>query len=49
RRKIDVEPAFGFLKACLGFTQFHVRGIDKAKQEIGLALLAANLRKLALC
>ena len=47
RRKIDVEPAFGFLKACLGFTRFHVRGIDKVKQEVGLALMAANLRKLA--
>nr|WP_240430614.1 hypothetical protein [Suicoccus acidiformans] len=36
------------MKACLGFTRFHVRGIDKAKNEIGLALMAANLRRLAL-
>lgn len=46
RRKIDVEPAFGHLKACLGFTRFHVRGIDGVRNEMGLALMAANLRKL---
>ncbi|MEI3599452.1 transposase [Oceanobacillus sp. MO10714A] len=26
KRKIDVEPAFGFLKANLGFIRFSVRG-----------------------
>ena len=47
-RKTDVEPAFGNLKANLGFNRFHVRGIDKVHNEIGLALMAANLKKLAL-
>ena len=47
-RKTDVEPAFGNLKANLGFNRFHVRGIDKVHNEIGLALMATNLKKLAL-
>ena len=45
RRKIDVEPVFGFLKANLGFTRFSARGKAKVKNEIGLALMATNLRK----
>lgn len=45
RRKIDVEPVFGFLKANLGFTRFSLRGKAKVKNEIGLALMATNLRK----
>jgi transposase len=45
RRKIDVEPVFGFLKANLGFTRFSVRGKSKVENEIGLALMAVNLRK----
>ena len=45
RRKTDVEPVFGFLKANLGFTRFSVRGKTKVKIEIGLALMATNLRK----
>ncbi|WYJ91470.1 hypothetical protein A5888_003238 [Enterococcus sp. 9E7_DIV0242] len=46
RRKIDVEPAFGFLKAILGFTRLSVRGKEQVKNELGFALLAVNLRKL---
>ena len=45
RRKIDVEPVFGFLKANLRFNRFTVRGKFKAKIEMGLALMAVNLRK----
>ena len=45
QRKIDVEPAFGNLKANLGFTRFLVRGKVKVKNEAGFALLAMNLRK----
>ena len=47
QRKIDVEPVFGFLKANLGFTRFHVRGHLLVTNETGLALIAVNLRKLA--
>ena len=45
QRKIDVEPVFGFLKANLGFTRFSVRGKSKVESEMGLALMAVNLRK----
>lgn len=48
QRKIDVEPAFSHLKACLGFVRFHVRGMDRVNNEIGLALMASNLRRLRL-
>jgi transposase len=45
KRKIDVEPVFGFLKANLGFTRFSVRGTEKVKNEIGFAFMAVNMRK----
>ncbi len=46
KRKIDVEPVFGHLKAHLAFQRFHLRGKQGAKIDIGLALMALNLRKL---
>lgn len=45
QRKIDVEPVFAFLKANLGFTRFNLRGKTKVQHDIGLALMAVNLRK----
>lgn len=45
QRKIDVEPVFGHLKAILGFTRMSVRGKDKVRNELGIALMAINLRK----
>jgi len=45
KRKIDVEPVFGFLKANLGFTRLSVRGQSKVHNELGFALMAVNLRK----
>ncbi|WP_193064062.1 IS1182 family transposase, partial [Oceanobacillus oncorhynchi] len=47
KRKIDVEPFFGFLKANLGFTRFSVRGKPKVENELGFALMAVNLRRYA--
>ncbi|MFD1736714.1 transposase, partial [Bacillus salitolerans] len=47
QRKMDVEPVFGFLKANLGFTRLSVRGKLKVENEIGLALMAVNIRKYA--
>lgn len=44
KRKIDVEPVFGFLKANLGFTRFSVRGKQKVTHELAFALMAVNLR-----
>ena len=40
-----MEPVFGFMKAILGFTRMFVRGIDKAKRELGFVLMALNIRK----
>ena len=45
RRKIDVDPVFGNLKANLGFVRFSVRGKEKVSNETGLALMAVNIRK----
>ncbi|EGO2593398.1 TPA: transposase [Enterococcus faecalis] len=45
QRKIDVEPSFGHLKARFDFTCFSVRGKQQTHNEIGLALMAVNLRK----
>ncbi|MDY0404029.1 IS1182 family transposase [Virgibacillus sp. 179-BFC.A HS] len=45
KRKIDVEPVFGFLKANLCFHRFSVRGKDKVENELGFAFMAVNLRK----
>ena len=44
QRKIDVEPVFGFLKANSRFTRFSVRGKSKVENEMGIALMAVNLR-----
>ncbi len=48
QRKIDVEPVFGQIKANLGFTRFHLRGITKVLTESNLVFMANNLKKLAL-
>ncbi|TIC91975.1 hypothetical protein SEVCU112_1955 [Staphylococcus epidermidis VCU112] len=39
-----MEPVFGFMKAILGFTR-GVRGINKAKRELGFVIMALNIRK----
>ena len=44
QRKID-GACFGFMKAILGFTRMSVRGINKAKRELGFVLMALNIRK----
>lgn len=46
QRKIDVETTYGHLKANLGFTRMSVRGKSKVHNELGIALMAVNLRKL---
>ncbi|MFU0788524.1 IS1182 family transposase [Virgibacillus proomii] len=45
KRKTDVEPVFGFLKANLRFTRMSVRGKEKVENELGFAFMAVNLRK----
>ncbi len=46
QRKVDVEPVFGYLKAILGFTRMSLRGKSKVKRELGIALMATNIRKM---
>jgi len=46
RRKQTVEPAFGIIKAAIGFTRFHLRGIANAASEWTLIALAYNCRRL---
>ncbi len=35
------------MKAILGFTRMSVRGINKAKRELGFVLMALNIRRVA--
>ncbi len=45
-RKQTVEPVFGIIKAALGFTCFHLRGIANVAAEWNLIALACNCRRL---
>ena len=45
-RKQSVEPVFGIMKKCMGFTQFHLRGIEKVSGEWNLLALAYNFKRL---
>lgn len=46
RRKVIVEPVFGWIKHILGFRQFSLRGVTKVKGEWSLVCLAMNLRRM---
>jgi transposase len=46
RRKQTVEPAFGIIKAAIGFTRFHLRGLANVAAEWTLIALAYNCRRL---
>ncbi|WP_366534745.1 transposase, partial [Streptococcus equi] len=45
KRKIDVEPVFGQIKACLGYKRCNLRGKRNVKIDMGLVLMANNLLK----
>lgn len=45
QRKVDVEPVFGQIKACLGYKRCNLRGKRQVKIDMGLALMANNLIK----
>jgi len=47
RRKVIVEPVFGWIKSVLGFRQFSLRGLQKTNAEWHLVCLAMNLRRMA--
>jgi transposase len=46
RRKQTVEPVFGIIKSALGFTRFHLRGLNKVATEWTPIALAYNCRRL---
>ena len=45
-RKQTPEPVFGIIKSVMGFRQFHLRGLDKAKGEWNLVTLAWNVKRM---
>jgi transposase len=47
RRKVIVEPVFGWIKSVLGFRQFSFRGLNKTNAEWHLVCLAMNLRRMS--
>jgi len=46
RRKSTVEPVFGIIKHVMGFRQFSMRGLEKAKGEWSIVCMAWNIRRL---
>jgi hypothetical protein len=46
RRKQTVEPAFGIIKAALGFTRSRLRGLANVAAEWNLIAIAYNCRRL---
>ena len=47
RRKVIVEPVYGWIKRVLGFRGVSMRGLRKAKGEWSLVCLVVNLRRMA--
>ena len=47
RRKVIVEPVFGWIKRVVGFRQFSLRGLDNVTAEWHLVCLAMNLRRMS--
>ena len=45
QRKIDVEPVFGQIKACLGDKRCNLRGMRQVRIDMGLVLMANKLLK----
>ena len=46
KRKYTVEPVIGWIKACVGFREFSLRGLSKAAAEWKLVCLALNIRRM---
>lgn len=45
-RKQTPEPVFGIVKSVMGFRQFSLRGLDKAKGEWRLVTMAWNMKRM---
>jgi transposase len=48
KRSCDIEPCFGDIKHNMKFRRFHLRGKKKITVEIGIVIMAHNLRKVHL-
>jgi hypothetical protein len=46
KRKSTIEPAFGIIKAVMGFRQFFLRGLDQISGEWNLVCMAYNIKRL---
>lgn len=46
-RKQTVEPVFGIIKSVMGFRQFLLRGLEAARGEWSLVVMAWNVRRMA--
>jgi transposase len=45
-RKQTVEPVFGIIKSVMGFRQFMLRGLDRARGEWSLVTMAWNIKRM---
>jgi len=45
-RKQTPEPVFGVIKSVLGFRQFSMRGLEKARGEWSLVTMAWNIKRM---
>lgn len=45
-RKQTPEPVFGIIKSVMGFRQFSLRGLDKAKGEWNLVAMSWNIKRM---
>jgi Transposase DDE domain len=45
-RKQTPEPVFGIIKSVLGFRQFSMRGLEKARGEWSLVVMAWNMKRM---
>ena len=46
KRKQSVKSVFGIIKSAIGFTRFHLRGIEKVKAEWLLITLVYNCKRM---
>lgn len=46
RRKVIVEPVFGWVKHAIRFRQFSLRGLTKVTGDWSLVCIALNLRRM---
>jgi hypothetical protein len=44
-RKQTPEPVFGIIKSAIGYRQFSLRGLDKARGEWSLVTMAWNIKR----